>query len=246
MDVPAEIRYTGFMDPITHILVVDDDRRLRQLLEQYLREQGYLVSTAATAAEADAILAVLRVDAMVLDVMMPGETGLSYAARLREWADAPPVLLLTARGETEDRIAGLEAGAADYLGKPFAPRELLLRLENILRHVRNMSPVLGGAAARYRFGDYRFDPAQGSLLQNGTPIYLTSSEIDCLRLLVAQSGEPVSRTAIAEGLGQMHNERSVDVQINRLRKKIEPNPAKPVHLQTVRHAGYVLYATKEE
>ncbi len=225
--------------PDTHILVVDDDDRLRQLLQQYLGEQGFFVTTAANAREAEAMLAAFTADAMVLDVMMPGETGLQFAARLRETTGAPPILLLTARGETEDRIAGLEAGAADYLAKPFAPRELLLRLENILKLTRRATPD-----TVVTFGDCRFDLAQGRLVAGGQHVYLTSSEIDCLRILAERAGTAVSREEIARLAGDLSNERSVDVQINRLRKKIEPHPGKPAYLQTVRHAGYVLYAQK--
>lgn len=221
-----------------HILVVDDDERLRALLKQYLGDQGFFVSVAANTQQAEELLSVFSVDGMVLDVMMPGETGVAYATRLRERKNAPPVLLLTARGEADDRIAGLEAGAADYLGKPFAPKELLLRLENMVARARQVSE----AKRVVSFGDYKFEVAQGRLSQGDTPIYLTSSESDCLRILAESAGVPVSRETIAVTLGDVQNERSVDVQINRLRKKIEPQPGKPVYLQTIRHAGYVLYA----
>lgn len=221
-----------------HILVVDDDERLRNLLKQYLGEAGYFISTAANTKEAEELLDTFAVDGMVLDVMMPGETGVAYATRLKDRKGAPPVLLLTARGETDDRIAGLEAGASDYLGKPFAPKELLLRLKNMVARGQEVQQ----SKRALMFGEYRFEPAQGRLTQNGEPIYLTSSECDCLRVLAASAGTPVSRDAIARALGEVSNERSVDVQINRLRKKIEPQPGKPIYLQTIRHAGYVLYA----
>jgi two-component system phosphate regulon response regulator OmpR len=223
-----------------HILVVDDDQRLRALLQQYLTEHGFFVSTAARASEAEELLKVFSVDAMVLDVMMPGETGLDYLGRLKASAanTMPPVLMLTARAEVDDRIAGLETGAADFLAKPFAPRELLLRLENMLTRGRT-----GAVAGRVvSFGDYRFDLAQGRLTHAGEAIYLTSGESDCLKILAAAAGSPVSREQIAATLGDVGNTRSIDVQINRLRKKIEPQPGKPIYLQTVRHAGYVLYA----
>ena len=225
--------------PETHILVVDDDDRLRALLKQYLGEQGYFVSGAANTREAEELLATFAVDALVLDVMMPGETGLEYAKRLRPLASTPPILLLTARGEVEDRISGLEAGAADYLSKPFAPRELLLRIENMVRGKKGASQADTGTVT---FGDCRFEMAQGRLISGGQHVYLTSSEIDCLRILAERAGTAVSREEIAQLAGDVSNERSVDVQINRLRKKIEPNPGKPVYLQTIRHAGYVLYA----
>ena len=221
-----------------HILVIDDDERLRALLQKYLGEQGFLVSTAANTIEAEEVLRVFSVDGMVLDVMMPGETGIAYATRLRDRVDAPPVLLLTARGEADQRIEGLEAGAADYLGKPFAPKELLLRLENIVARARASQ----ASKRAVQFGDYRFDIAQGRLSYHGAPVYLTSSESDCLRILAEAAGNPVSRETIAVTLGDVNNERSVDVQINRLRKKIEPQPGKPMYIQTIRHAGYVLYA----
>jgi two-component system phosphate regulon response regulator OmpR len=221
-----------------HILVVDDDERLRALLKKYLGEQGFFVSTAANTVEAEEVLTVFAVDGIVLDVMMPGETGIAYATRLRERVGAPPVLLLTARGEADHRIEGLEAGAADYLGKPFAPKELLLRLENIVARARQQQ----AAKRAVLFGDYRFDIAQGRLSYHDAPVYLTSSESDCLRILAESAGVPVSRETIAATLGDVNNERSVDVQINRLRKKIEPQPGKPMYLQTIRHAGYVLYA----
>ncbi len=224
--------------PETHILVVDDDDRLRALLKQYLSESGYFVSTAANTAEAEEILRAFAVDLMVLDVMMPKETGLDFAARLRDRDRVPPILLLTARGEAEDRIEGLETGAADYLTKPFTPRELVLRMENILQ--RTAAANLGQRVLT--FGPYRFELASGRLVGDGTHIYLTSSEMDCLRILAARAGTPVSREKIAELSGDVSNERSVDVQINRLRKKIEPNPGKPIYIQTVRHAGYVLHA----
>lgn len=223
---------------LPHILVVDDDERLRALLKEYLSDQGFFISTAANTAEAEEVLAVFHVDGLVLDVMMPGETGIAYAARLKTRENAPPALLLTARGEAENRIEGLEAGAADYLAKPFAPRELLLRLTNMLAR--------GRAALEARrilaFGPYRFDLASGRLTHAGAPLYLTSSESDCLRILAEAAGTPVSREHIAATLGDVGNARSVDVQINRLRKKIEPQPGKPIYLQTIRHAGYVLYA----
>ena len=233
--------------PERHILVVDDDDRLRALLKQYLSEQGFFVSTAADSTEADALLKHFAIDLMVLDVMMPRETGIEYAQRLRAQCVAegeplryPPILLLTARTEAEDRIAGLESGAQDYLGKPFAPRELLLRIENILQ--RSSAPSPGVATSILQFGPYRFDLRSGQLSGADGMIYLTTSEIECLRILAESAGQPVSRERMAELAGDLNNERSVDVQINRLRKKIEAQPAKPIYIQTVRNAGYVLHA----
>lgn len=226
--------------PEMHILVVDDDDRLRALLKQYLSEQGFFVSTAANTTQADEVLHVFAIDLIVLDVMMPKETGLQYAARLKNSASPPPILLLTARGDAEDRIAGLEVGARDYLPKPFEPRELVLRMQNILRR-ENVAPAAANKQA-VQFGQYRFELGSGRLSGPEGPVYMTSSEIECLRILAEQAGMPVSREKIAELAGDLNNERSVDVQINRLRKKIEPQPGKPVYIQTVRHAGYVLHA----
>lgn len=248
--------------PDTHILVVDDDDRLRALLKQYLTEHGFFVSTADAPAQAEEILRQFVVDLMVLDVMMPKETGVHFAKRLREQSvtsklreprseggpppsdlQCPPILLLTARAEAEDRIAGLEAGAEDYLAKPFAPRELVLRLENILHRNKVLTPR--EPQMHVVFGDYRFALDTGRLDGPDGPIYLTGSEVECLRILARKAGQPVSREAIAEAAGDVQNERSVDVQINRLRKKIEPQPGKPIYIQTVRHAGYVLHAQGE-
>ncbi len=226
-----------------HILVIDDDARLRALVKKYLGDQGYAITTAANVGEAEEILSVLSADALVLDVMMPGESGVSFAARLATTPDAPPVLLLTARGEAEDRIAGLEAGAADYLTKPFVPKELLLRLKNLLER-RGSSARSKPVVETVRFGDYQFAPEQGLLTKSGAPIYLTSGECECLRLLAASLGTPITREAMAGAFGEVQNERSIDVQINRLRKKIEPTPGKPIYLQTIRHAGYVLYGER--
>lgn len=226
-----------------HILVVDDDARLRQLLQQYLGDQGFFISTAASAAEAETVLTTFTVDGMVLDVMMPGETGIAFATRLKDQSGAPPILLLTARGEADDRIEGLEAGAADYLAKPFAPRELVLRVKNMLARPATRPATTTEKAVR--FGPYRFVLGQNLLTMDGAPIYLTSSECDCLRILAEAAGTPVSREDMAAALGDVQNTRSIDVQINRLRKKIEPQPGKPMYLQTIRHAGYVLYARED-
>lgn len=225
--------------PDRHILVVDDDDRLRALLKQYLTEHGFFVSSAADTRQADEVLDAFAIDLIILDVMMPKETGMQYAKRLKTREAPPPILLLTARSEAEDRIEGLEVGAQDYLAKPFAPRELVLRIENILQRGTMAAPPPDSDGVR--FGDYRFDLKSGRLTNPQGAIYLTSSEIECLRILAAQAGEPVSREKIAELAGDLNNERSVDVQINRLRKKIEPQPGKPIYIQTVRHAGYVLH-----
>ncbi len=174
--------------------------------------------------------------------MMPKETGLAYAARLRKREKAPPVLLLTARGEAEHRIEGLEAGAAARGRRRRLPSQALHPARAGAAHGEHPRPHRTAAPRSFRFGRYRFEPAAGRLLHQDEPIYLTSGETDCLRILAEHAGEPVSREKIAELSGNVSNERSVDVQINRLRKKIEPNPGKPVYIQTVRHAGYVLHA----
>lgn len=221
-----------------HILVVDDDDRLRKLLSQYLADQGYLITVAASAAQAEDLLSLCVFDAMILDVMMPGETGLAFMARKAAHMVGMPVLMLTALGESEDRITGLEAGVADYMAKPFAPRELLLRLQNLLK--RNPLPQTK-ALTYFRFGPYLFDIETRRLTNEGEPVYLTTNEAECLAHFVAHAGEPLSRETLARLLGDVTNARSIDVLINRLRKKIEPNPGRPVYLQTVRNAGYQLH-----
>lgn len=214
-----------------HILVVDDDDRLRALIEEYLSSQDFYVTAAADAAAARQMLARFQFDALVLDVMMPRESGLALLSSLN--APRPPVLFLSARGEAEARIAGLEAGAEDYLAKPFEPRELVLRLRSLLRRAALAGPV--------RFGEYLFDTASMQLRQSGAPVSLTGGEAQLLKALAATPGQAVSREKLAQLLGG--EARSVDVQITRLRKKIEANPAKPVYIQTLRGAGYLLAAT---
>lgn len=221
-----------------HILVVDDDDRLRDLLRRYLSDNGFLVTVAYDAQDAELKLASLKFDLMVLDIMMPGESGLQLAARLKkDYAMPLPILLLTAMGEPEDRIGGLETGADDYLTKPFEPRELLLRIRAILRRL----PHREVPAKEVRFGLYRFDVTRGKLLEGDEAVYLTTQEQEILSLLASSPGKPVSREKLARaGSMPAGNERSVDVQINRLRKKLEPVPGKPVYIQTARGSGYVL------
>ncbi|MTJ79941.1 MAG: response regulator [Telmatospirillum sp.] len=220
-----------------HILVVDDDTRLRQLLRKYLTDNGYLVSTAADAAEARQQLAAMAFDLIVLDVMMPGENGIELTRSLRR--DNPvPILLLTAMSETSDRITGLETGADDYLVKPFEPRELLLRISSILRRASRDAPP---EPAVFRFGRFSFNPARGELLADGIPVHLTSAEAALLGLLTEAGTEGLSREDLAERSGNGANPRTVDVQVTRLRKKIEDDPRLPRYLQTVRGHGYVLW-----
>ena len=220
-----------------HILVVDDDDRLRALLRRYLRDNGYHVSTAGSAAEARARLDGMTFDLIVLDVMMPGESGVEFTRGLRRAATVP-VLLLTAMAEPEDRIAGLESGADDYLTKPFEPRELLLRVATILR--RTAPPPAPATAASIRLGEVRYLPARDQLLRGDEPLRLTTAEADLFRIFAANPGETLSREALCERIGGGASPRSIDVQIARLRRKIEPEPQNPRYLQTVWGRGYVL------
>ena len=218
-----------------HILVVDDDERLRALLQRYLSQAGLRVSVAADAAEARALMKSIAFDLLILDVMMPGESGLDFAQDLRS-RSAVPILMLTAQGDPEHRIAGLERGADDYLAKPFEPRELLLRVEGLLRRT---TPVARSAHREVRMGDAVFDPERALLQKKGKPIHLTSSEAALLRLFAANAGRAFSRTDLCVRLG-VALERSIDVQVTRLRRKIEEEPKLPLYLQTVRNVGYVL------
>ena len=225
-------------DDAPHLLVVDDDRRIRDLLSRFLLGEGYRVTTAETAAEARAKLEGLRFDLLILDVMMPGETGIELTRSLRA-SSSVPILMLTARGEAESRIAGLESGADDYVGKPFEPRELSLRVANILKRAR---PAVAPAIESVCFGDFLFHLARGELKRGEEVIHLTDRERDMLRLLAATPGETVPRLDLA-GNGGSIGERAVDVQINRLRRKIERDPANPMLIQTVRGIGYRLVTT---
>lgn len=221
-----------------HILVVDDDDRLRLLLSKYLSEQGFMVTSAASAAEARRKMAAFIFDLLILDVMMPGETGLELLASLKD--NSTPVLMLSAMGEAEDRISGLELGAEDYLNKPFEPKELVLRIRAILRRVSAQEEK----SLVVQFGAFRFDLANLQLKKDNEIVYLTSNEALILKLLAQQAGTPVSREELSRLMPGSGNERSIDVQIVRLRKKIEENDSKPLYIQTVRGAGYVLYAQK--
>lgn len=220
-----------------HILVVDDDTRLRELLQKFLADNGFRVSAAKDAAEARKLLAGMAFDLIVLDVMMPGEDGLQFTEALRRHS-AIPILLLTARSEVEHRIDGLERGADDYLPKPFEPRELVLRLSSILR--RAAPPAAGEAPASVRFGDCKFDIERGELTRNGEHVRLTSLEESLLRTFALNAGGTLSREELMRESRIDSNTRAVDVQVTRLRRKIEPNPKLPRYLQTVRGAGYVL------
>jgi two-component system phosphate regulon response regulator OmpR len=222
-----------------HILVVDDDGRLRELLRRFLTENGYRVSVAAKAEEASAALKNFAFDLMVLDVMMPGQDGVSFTGELRKTVDLP-ILLLTARGETEDRISGLAAGADDYLVKPFDPRELLLRIATILRRAAPPAEEPAPVQRAARFGPFVFDLERQELKQDGRPIHLTTAELSLLTILARRPGEAVDRRDLAERSRISGSDRAVDTQIARLRRKVEADPRRPQYLLTMRGAGYVL------
>jgi two-component system phosphate regulon response regulator OmpR len=231
MTAPAQLA-----DDAPHLLVVDDDRRIRDLLLRFLKSEGYRVTTAVSAADARAKLKGLSFDLLVLDVMMPGETGFDFVKALRNTSQVP-ILMLTARDAAESRIQGLEIGADDYLSKPFEPRELSLRIANILKRAQPMALPL--ALESVRFGPFIYHLEHGELRQGNEIIRLTDREREMLRILAMTPGETISRLALA-GNGNTFGERAVDVQVNRLRRKIEHNPANPLFLQTVRGIGYRL------
>lgn len=226
-------------DP-AHVLVVDDDDRLRQLLGKYLTGNGFMVTTAQDAADAREKMARLVFDILVLDLMMPGENGLDFAASIRRSSDVP-ILMLTAMSESGDRIKGLESGADDYLTKPFEPRELLLRINNVLRRVAQ-SPAAAepGGDAEIVLGDFRYDPGRGVLSQDGRPVRLTEVEVALLTALAERPGQVLTREDLIDITGASVGGRAVDVQVTRLRRKIETDPRQPRYLQTVRGKGYVL------
>ena len=224
-----------------HILVVEDDPRLRERLARYLTGEGFRVTTAGDSEEARTQLRAIDPDLMVLDVMMPGETGLDLTQSLRHDGRGDlPILLLTARGAPEDRIAGFEAGADDYLGKPFEPRELVLRIRALLR--RAPAPVAADAPlGPVQIGEAEFDIDRGELRDAGGPIRLTGGESALLTALARKPNEVLSREEIAEALGMDDSgERAIDVQVVRLRRKIEADPREPRFLHTVRGRGYIL------
>lgn len=229
------------IQPDAHLLIVDDDERIRGLLQKFLMRNGFWVTAARDAQHARRILSGLEFDMIVLDVMMPGEDGISFTRSLRETI-MTPILLLTAKSETDDRIAGLEAGADDYLGKPFEPKELLLRINAILRRV----PAVSSADSAPKFltlGPIRYDVERGEMWQGSDLVRLTATESQLMRIFSACPGEAVSRVKLVEDLGRdrgQAQERAVDVQITRLRRKIEQDPKQPRYLQTVRGSGYML------
>jgi two-component system phosphate regulon response regulator OmpR len=224
-----------------HLLVVDDDQRIRTLLRRFLTREGYRVTVARDAAQARRILAGLAFDVLILDVMMPGEDGLSLTRSLRETVQTP-IIMLTARGDTEDRIAGLESGVDDYLAKPFEPRELLLRISAVLRRVA-AAPVAPEPPRTLTLGDAFYDIDRGALTRGAEMVRLTATESVLMRTLASSVNTPMSRARLVEALGGAEgsaSERAVDVQITRLRRKIEADPRQPRYLQTVRGEGYML------
>jgi two-component system phosphate regulon response regulator OmpR len=225
-------------DDAPHILLVDDDRRIRDLLSRFLAAEGYRVTTAGSASDARARLAGLHFDLLILDVMMPGETGFDLARFIRQ-SSSVPIVMLTARHEAEARIEGLQIGADDYVAKPFEPRELALRINNILK--RAAPPVQAAAVEKIAFGPYVYHLDRGELRQGEEVIHLTDREREMLRILSETPGGTVPRSALT-GNGSV-NERAVDVQINRLRRKIETDPANPLFLQAVRGIGYRMVAS---
>ena len=228
---------------LPHILVIDDDDRIRDLVARYLNEHGFFVSTAEDAQAAEDILTVAEYDALVVDVMMPGKNGMDFTKELREKKDKHndvPVLLLTAMGETDDKITGLTAGADDYLTKPFDPRELVLRLEAILRR----RPKHKEEIKKLRIGNWIFDGDHNELVDGDEQVKLTDGEANLLKALATKAGEVVNRDELAESCGLDAQKRTVDVQVTRLRRKLEEDSNAPRYLQTVRGKGYILRADK--
>jgi two-component system phosphate regulon response regulator OmpR len=224
-------------DDAPHLLLVDDDRRIRDLLSRFLAHEGFRVTTAMSAKDARAKLLGLHYDLLILDVMMPGETGFDLARFIRS-ASTVPIIMLTAKAEADARIEGLQIGADDYVAKPFEPRELLLRIGNILKRA---TPAPVAKVESVAFGPYVFHLERCELRDGETVVHLTDRERDMLRMLAALPGETVPRGALTGG--DTVNERAVDVQINRLRRKIERDPANPLFLQAVRGIGYRLVAS---
>ena len=222
-----------------HVLIVDDDDRLRDLLKRYLTDNGYRVTVASSAPDARRFLSGMEFDIMVLDVMMPGETGINFTKDLRKTNDIP-VLLLTAMSETEDRISGFESGADDYLTKPFEPRELLLRITSILKRSDNYNESAKDSPLSLKFGEYIFDNITETLKHGSEIIKLTRSEVDLLKLFTTRPNETISRSELCSHSGVDPTGRALDVQITRLRRKIESNPKDPRYLKTIWGAGYLM------
>ncbi len=234
-DLDQQGRRDPLPDNAPHVLVVDDDARIRELVSRYLFENGFRVTSASDADAARSSMRGLKFDLVVLDVMMPGDSGLLLARELKQ-ASPVPICMLTARAEAENRIEGLEIGVDDYMAKPFEPRELVLRLKNILR--RGRTPTRTGE--EIRMGDFTFHADRGELKRGEETIRLTERERDLLRMFAARPSTPIPRHELSND-DTSGSERAVDVQINRLRRKIETDPSNPVYLQTVRGKGYALY-----
>ncbi len=231
------LRNDPLPDNAPHILVVDDDHRIRDLLARYLHENGFRVTPAADAASARSAMRGLAFDLVILDVMMPGENGLSLAQSLKQ-TSAVPICMLTARSESSDRIKGLEIGVDDYVTKPFEPRELVLRLQNILKRGRNPG---NSSRDEVKMGEFTFQIGRGELKRGDETIKITERERDLLRMFAQRPGLPIARHELASD-DSTGSERAIDVQINRLRRKIESDPSNPVYLQTVRGKGYILHS----
>ena len=223
------------------LLVVDDDKRLRELLTRYFKEQGFRVCSASNAAEARAQIIASKPDLIILDIMMPGETGLEFAQRLRESHSFIPIIMLTAKDQLCDRVLGLDQGADDYVVKPFEPTELLSRVKAILRRTTALfsTPERGGGT--FSFGPFTFSEEEGLLRHNEELVFLSSSELILLRTLSQTPRQALSRQELAQRIGHRVSERTVDVQITRLRRKIADDPRHPRYIQTIRHIGYALY-----
>ena len=216
------------------VLVVEDNKKLARFLQRALQEEGYIVDIVEEGNEAIERSSAIDYDLMILDWMLPGTDGIAVCRTLRDRGSSVPILMLTARAETEDRISGLETGVDDYLTKPYEPRELVLRIRSILRRAQPAPKK-----AELRMGPFRFSTDRGELTREGKPVRLTSSEVTLLKILAASVGKPLSRLELTELTGA-GLERSIDVQVNRLRRKIEADPKMPIYLQTVRGIGYVL------
>lgn len=217
-----------------HILIVDDDDEIRQLLSEYLQQNGYAVSIAPNTEIAEKLIAAFQFDLIVLDVLMPKETGLAFLKRKPHIK--PPVIMLTALGDVDDRINGLENGAEDYMAKPFEPKELLVRIQKLISRFKNASSI----EQKVKFGDYEFDLESKGLSKNNITIPLTTSQRDLIAIFTRNIGVIISREEITEQLNDV-NPRTIDTQITRLRSKIERDPKNPELLQTVRNQGYVLW-----
>lgn len=219
---------------IFHLLIIDDDLEIRSLLSKFLINNGFLTTTAKDTEEADKLMNLLKFDLIILDIMMPKENGISFLSRIQN--KHIPVMMLTAMADVDDRINGLELGAADYLAKPFEVKELVLRIKNLLARRSSNTQII-------RFGPYAFDLYFYNLNHNETKVYLTTNESNLLKILAQKYGQIVTREEIITNIGEEVTERTVDAQIARLRNKIEPNPKKPLYLHTIRNKGYILRDT---